>query len=114
MKLKAKIFIIADTYVMPNGERVIVGEVINESISISNGYDQFALSDPDMSEPQHIDFKAMHKDGNLWATAEVGETVHLTMTKYFSDNLNVEKGMILSKRKLKIWEGIIITIFKGL
>jgi len=114
MKLKAKVLVVADTYVTPNGESVIVGEVMNKRISINNGYDQFTISDPDMSEPQHINFIAMHKDGDLWTTAEVGETVHLTVPKSLSDNLDVEKGMILSKRKLKIWESIIVTIFRGL
>jgi len=114
MELKATVLLVADTYLMPNGERVIIGEVINEKISISSTYDAFVLSNADLSEPQHLVFQAMQmeKEGKPITSANVGETVHLRMPKYASENRDVKKGMVLSKRKLKLWESIVATIFK--
>ena len=107
-ELKDIVLIITETYVESGGLRIIIGDVLNKKIKVSdNWYYPYVLSDPERRELQRITFKVMYKGGKIVSSANVSETVKLTT---HSKVINVEKGMVLSKRKLKVWEVIILII----
>ena len=105
MKLKARVLVVEDTYLEPSSKlRVVVGEVINETISADGC---FALSDPDRDEPKMISLQEIKKDGKRRLMARVGEMVHLTIVGGPTD---IKKGMVISKRKWGILDVIALIL----